>query len=187
MASQRVTVAKIGGASAEVVLARFREWSAARLPPDDPDYWIDAELFPADVRSQADAFAEALRANALAPPVVHFVEYSDMWSMGDVFEKWLSPPTGPKPLYVEGSRNTLYSYGLPDDGKLAKYLAKARKQQFDEDDTYIRRLREAIYAWHTLVDRAAIVVIRHVVGGLVEDEELTASLQTVPPWLQGLA
>jgi hypothetical protein len=182
LASQRVTVAKIGGAGAEVVLARFREWSATRLP-DDPDCWIASEFFPADVRSQADAFAEVLRANALTPPVVHFVEYADLWSMGDVFDRWLSPPKGPKPFFVAANAYNLHAYELPDGRKLTKYLANAGRQQFDECNTYIRRLREAIHAWHKLVDCAVIVVLRHVIGGLVEDDEITASLQTVPPWL----
>lgn len=181
MASQRVTVAKIGGAGAEVVLARFREWSAARTS-DDPDY-RETEQWPADVRAPADGFAEALRANALTPPVVHFVEYADLWSMGDIFEKWLSPPKGPKPYYIEGNKNALYGYELPDHGKLAKFLATAGKQQAPEYDTYIRRLREAVEAWDKLVDRAVIVVLSHAIGSLVTDDELAESLQSVPPWL----
>jgi hypothetical protein len=37
-----------------------------------------------------------------------------------------------------------------------------------------------------LVERAALVVLREVVGGLVTDEELSDSLSLVPDWLSGI-
>jgi hypothetical protein len=44
-------------------------------------------------------------------------------------------------------------------------------------------LQEAIRAGQELVDRAALVVLREVVGGLVTDEKLRDSLALVPDWL----
>jgi len=41
-------------------------------------------------------------------------------------------------------------------------------------------LREAILAWEPLLDDAALVIVRSVVGGLVMDEEIADSLNRAP-------
>lgn len=182
MASQRVTIAKIGGKAGDIVLERLREWAGARQI-DDPTEWRD-DQWPASVRSQAAAFAERLRANALFPPVVHFVEWSDLWSMFDVYTRWLTPPNCPPPLEIDADRFEIFAYELPDGGRLERHLKKARRQQFPECDQYVTRLKEAVGAWGELVERSALIVVREVVGGLVTDEELVASLSVVPDWLR---
>ncbi|MDR3637140.1 MAG: hypothetical protein P4L84_25275 [Isosphaeraceae bacterium] len=85
MAAQRVTIAKVGGVAANFIMGRLQGWAAARLTRD-PHEW-DAEQWPKHVRREVDAFADGLRAHALVPPVVHFVEWSDLWSMGDVLDR----------------------------------------------------------------------------------------------------
>ncbi len=181
MPTQRVTIAKIGGIAADVVVRRLREWSAARNTTD-PNAW-SWEQWTRPVRQAADQFVDRLRAHALAPPVVHFIEWVDMWSAGYLFPHWLTPPDGPRPSVVYTDRLELFAYELPDEGRLAQHLAGAGPQQFPESDWFVARLREAICSWEELVERSVLVVLRQVSGGCVADEELLASLVHVPEWL----
>lgn len=98
MATQRITIAKVAGTAGDAVARRLGEWSTARLTTD-PDEWSN-EQWPEQVRRAADQFADRLRANALAPPVVYFVEWADMWSMGYLFTDWLRPPDAPPPIMI---------------------------------------------------------------------------------------
>ena len=68
---------------------------------------------------------------------------------------------------IHADRFEIYGYPLPDDGRLVRHLATAGPQQFDEYDWFVGRLREAVEAWRGLAGRAAIVVLREVIGGLV--------------------
>jgi hypothetical protein len=181
MATQRVTIAKIGGVAAEVALRQMREWADARQSTE-PHEW-SSDQWPSNIRVQVDAFADRLRANSLSPPMLYFVEWSDLWSMGDLFHKWLSPPGGPSPLFICADRFEVYGYALPDDGRLGRHLTTTGPQQFDEYDQFVGRLREAVEAWQELAEPVALIVIREVVGGLITDEELKASLSVVPKWL----
>ena len=178
MASQRVTIAKIGGIAADFALMRLRAWAEARNT-DDPDEW-GVDQWPADIRLQVDDFAERLRANAVRPPVVYFVEWSDPWSMGDIYTRWLTPPGSRGPLQIYGNRFQVFAYALPDRGRLDRYLARAGGQWADEYDLYVVRLREAVKSWKSLVDGGVIIVLREVLGGLVTDEELAESLADLP-------
>lgn len=181
MALQRITVAKIAGISADVVLQRLQEWSAARQV-DHPSEW-SSEQWPQHVRKQADDFADRLRAHALTPPVVYYVEWSDLGSMGDLFGRWLTPSDNLNPLAIYASQYEIFWYALPDGGSLSRRLASPGSQQWQESDWFVGRLREAVGAWQELTERAVVVVLRRVVGGLVLDEEITASLKCVPDWL----
>jgi hypothetical protein len=105
-----------------------------------------------------------------------------MWSMGDQFSRWLTPPNCARPIGVYANRFEICAYALPDGGRLADYLAAAGPQQFAETDWFVARLQEAIKAWDKLVAAATLVVLRNVVGGSARDEEVTASLQDRPPW-----
>jgi hypothetical protein len=126
---------------------------------------------------------EQLRAHAFKPPVVHFIEWVDMWSMGELFSLWLTPPDGPLPWIVCANQFDVYAYGLPDGGRLVQHLAGAGPQQFQESDWFVWRLHEAVEAWEGLVDRAAIVVLRHTFGASVHDDEVVAALSERPAWL----
>jgi hypothetical protein len=130
----------------------------------------------------ADDFAVQLRAHAFDLAVLHYVEWLDRWSMHDHFVRWLTPPCGPMPLAIAANQHEVFAYALPDEGRLAAYLASAGPQQFDETDWFLTRLREAVTAGEKLVPRALIVVLRHSLGASVLDEEVTASLRTVPVW-----
>jgi hypothetical protein len=76
LATQRITIAKIGGVAADVVIQRLQEWSRARRSCN-PNEWSD-DQWPAEVRDQVDVFVDRLRSHALVPPVVHFVEWADL-------------------------------------------------------------------------------------------------------------
>ena len=49
-----------------------------------------------------------------------------MWSMGDLFPRWLTPPACPRPIAVYANRFEIFAYGLPDEGRLADYLLVRR-------------------------------------------------------------
>src|SRR5262245_37484446 len=149
VASQRITIAKLGGVSGDIALERLSAWSAARNVTE-PNVW-SSEQWPDHIRQEADDFAERLRANVCDFPVCYFVEWADMWSMGDLFTRWLTPPNCPRPIEVHANRYDLFAYRLPDGGRLADYLAAAGPQQFTETDWFIARLLEAVSAWDKLV------------------------------------
>lgn len=181
MASQRITVAKLAGLTGDIALQRLSRWSSARKT-NDPNCW-SPEQWPDHMRREANDFADRLRAHGFALPVCHFVEWSDLWSMGDLFPRWLTPPNCPAPIAVHTSRFEIFAYGLPDEGRLVSYLAAAGPQQFPEAEWYVTRLHEAALAWEKLVPRATLVVLRYVVNGLALDEEVALSLSSTAPWL----
>lgn len=181
VASQRITIAKLAGVSGDIAFERLFAWSAARKV-DNPSLW-SPEQWPDDVRQQADDFAERLRLHGLALPVCYFVEWADMWSTGDLFPRWLTPPDSLRPTCVHANRFEVFAYVLPDGGRLADSLASASPQQFAETDRFVVRLQEAVSAWEKLAPHATLVVLRHVVGSSALDEEVEASLQTRPAWL----
>ena len=148
MASQRITIAKVGGDAAAVVLRRLQGWADARRT-HDPDEW-SGEQWPSDVRVRVDAFAERLRSHATEPPVIYYAEWADLWSMGDVFVRWLMPPGGVRPLCVHADRFEVYAYGLPDGGRLLCHLAGDGPHQFEEYALFAGRLKEAVEAWQLL-------------------------------------
>lgn len=126
---------------------------------------------------------KGLRTPGQAENLASRLPYSDLWSMGDLFCRWLTPPGGPGPIAIHADRFQVYGYVLPDDGRLGRHLTTAGPQQFAEYDQFVGRLREAVAAWQGIAERAALVVLREVVGGLVTDEELRLSLSAVPDWL----
>ena len=174
-------IAKVGGVAADAILARSRQWLAARSTTDPSEY--GPEQWPPQVRLQADTFAEQLRTHGFAPPVLYFIEWSDLWSMFDIFDRSLSPINGADPLWVCGDRFEIRGYALPDGGHLLRHLAGANHQEVSEYQQLGLRLREAIAAYEGQVNQAVLVLLREVVGGLVTDDELDESLATVPDWL----
>ncbi len=180
MASQRITIAKVGGIASDILGQRLRRWAAAR-EAIEADEWVSAQ-WPPSVRVEVDSFADQLRVRGCSLPVVHFVEWSDLWSMGDLFSRWLTPPGGSPLLIAYGDRFEVYGYALPDGGRLQRALAVG-PQQFPESDQFVARLREAAGAWDKLLEQAILIVLREVVGGLVTDEEVLASMSVVPDWI----
>jgi hypothetical protein len=181
MASQRITIAKLAGVSGEFAYQRLLAWNSLR-DTVNPNLW-SPEQWPNNIRQEADDFAERLRGHGHILPVCHFVEWADMWSMGDLIPRWLTPPNCTRPIGVHANRHEIFAYRLPDVGRLAAYLVAACPQQWPETDWFITRLREAVSAWDTLAPSATLIVLRHAVSSSVLDEEVAASLTCRPDWL----
>src|SRR5262249_38324831 len=105
-----------------------------------------------------------------------------MWSMGDLFHEWLTPPDGPLPYVIGGNHFEVFGYALPDEGRLSRHLVGSAKQHQFESSCFVSRLHEAVEAWESLVTNAVVVVLRECRGVLVTDKEVMASLATVPDW-----
>src|SRR5262245_31595028 len=67
LATQRLTVATLGGDPAAAVEALWRSWQSSPSPDPAP----------------VDRFCQQLRANGAVLPVVYFCEWVDRWLMGD--------------------------------------------------------------------------------------------------------
>lgn len=179
MASQRLTIAKVGGEAAKATLRIFGEWSRARLV-DDQNEW-SPEQWPEDTRRCADAWATELRHSGHKPPVLFYVEYVDLWSS--------CPPLrhiGPDSLIqVMADRYELFCLPLPMSGALMGRLQHVRDQgQWDEDHLFASLVLKAASAWNEIVDTAILVFLRQVIGAAVEDQEIQQSLTEVPGWLE---
>lgn len=183
MATQRISIVKVAGMAGDHLAGRLRGWMEQRTT-QTPTEW-STDQWPQFVRVQIDNFAALLRENSTAPPVVHFVEWIDLWSMGDLFQAWFSPRDGEQPLIVFGDQFEVYAYRLPDDGCLLDRLNCDHNSQFPEAQTFQTRLRDAVVAWESIIDRSLIVVLRKATGGLVTDEDVVQSLLELPDWLAG--
>jgi hypothetical protein len=180
MATQRISIVKIGGVAGDAAAELLRKWAELRTSPSRTEW--DAEQWPESVRQQIDSLSQSLRDNSLSPPIVHFVEWIDTWSMFDLFHSRFLPRESPTPLIVYGNRFEIYGYCLPDGDQFLNRLTK-RTHQFSESKWFDTRLREAVDAWKELLDRSLIVVLREVTGGLVEDHDVVDSLAEMPTWL----
>lgn len=179
MASQRLTIAKIGGRAADETRRVFLDWNDARISNDPMVY--NREHFPSEVRNTADDWAEDLREHGHEPPVIFFLEYIDLWSF--------SPPV----LHLEnhglievvGNQYELYFLELPLTEAAAVELVHVRDHgQYNESRFFATVTLHAAEEWSALVDRAVLIFLRNVVAGSVEDKEITASLKIIPEWVR---
>jgi hypothetical protein len=183
MVAQRLILAKIAGKAGTAVVELFRRWMSARTT-DDRAVWTP-EQWPAANRELIDRFGLALQTNGDLLPVVYCARWIDLWSMAKDFHDWLAPPEL-SPLAVVGDRFELWCYPLPDEGRLAARLAEAAVPQFQEEGWFRSRVREALDAWGSLLDAAAIVLLREVIGGLANDRTVAESVTRLPGWLADL-
>jgi hypothetical protein len=187
MASLRITIAKIGGAAGGAVMSRFHYWAGLRLI-DVPSEW-GPNQWPAPARKEMDAFASALRSNGHKPPVVDFSGHVDSWSMGDLFRRYLPSSDRHELIELHSNRWQLCCYPLPDNGTLSQSLRhssrlkRIRERHAQEDRWFATHLLEATLAWEGVADHGAIVLLRQIFGGLVEDSEIEKSLAKVPGWI----
>lgn len=100
---QRVSIFKIAGESARLVLDAFRRWDAARGVGDDEQDETCAEHWPAKCRTEMDLLALQFDEHAPEPPIVFFCKYADMWSMADIFINAF--PAKPNALHVAMSES----------------------------------------------------------------------------------
>jgi hypothetical protein len=120
-----------------------------------------------------DHFCMAIRANASAVPVLYFAEWVDRWLMGG---------TIPGPGAIQGKR--FQATSLSPGHALA--WAGQCGRQFAEHVWMASRLREAATCWETVAEQREIIVIREVSGASISDDEVRASLCSLPAWLSPL-
>jgi hypothetical protein len=162
VATQRLTIANVGGEAAREIVERFAHWSERRNNGDsDP------------LGKAIDQFAGALRANAGSPPVLYFCEWFDHWSMGDML---------PGVEFSDGNRFQVACLESPQ----VKLVAANLQTQFPEQRWLGTRLREALEACNKLAATSVLVILREPLGRSITDEEIVASLQPVPDWLLSL-
>src|SRR5207302_10893275 len=106
------------------------DWAGRRQAEQDNEW--SSRQWPAEVRREADRLADLLRSHAGVPPVVHFVEWADLWSMGDLIAQCLSAGNGAGAVRVYGERYEMSAHLLPDKGVLARHLANAGPRQHPE-------------------------------------------------------
>jgi hypothetical protein len=177
MASQYLTIAKIGGRSAENTARLFDQWARARLV-NIPNEW-HSEQWPKDVRQQVDRWVDALREHAHRPPILFFVEYVDLWSF--------SPPQRYLSDYglvqIMTDRYEVYCLRLPFAAEAKKELERIRRDgQHDEDRWFGTITLSAAAAWDALVDVAVLIFLRRIVDSSVRDKEVEDSLKIAAPW-----
>jgi hypothetical protein len=167
MATQRISLAKVGGAAADEIARQFQQWEQTRLHDE----------FPATIQFALDEFAEVLRTHSSELPIVYFSEWIDTWSMGD-----LIPSLGDeRAVMIHGRRYEACCHRPPILLKSTTIAGEPTQ----ESEWLKCRLEEAKDAWHELVPNWVIIVMREPLGGLVEDDELVRSLQKIPDWLIG--
>lgn len=180
MATQYLTIAKLAGRAGEFALQLFDAWKNARLV-DNPNEW-DPQQWPADICEQADRFAEGLRTHGHEPPVVFFIEYVDMWSFCPS-QRFLGLNSQHGLRQMMGHRYELSAMRLP----LPPFSRQTLEQvlvdgQFDEDHLFADLTLRAADAWQGLVDAGALIFLRRVIRGSVDDEEIIESAMNLPEW-----
>jgi hypothetical protein len=190
MPTQYVTIAKIGGPSGAAIIQLFEQWQASRVVEDESNC-MDSTQWPRHTRDEMQQLADALRAHASQPPVIFWAEYVDMWSCGLLFTDIFSG-TVVRACNVMSDNEELLCYRLPDENSLRTALERqlrrkpAKERDPQELRWYLLALLEACRAWEKIVDTSAIVVVRRVVGALIEDRDIHTSLESVPGWLQAV-
>jgi hypothetical protein len=182
-------VAKIGGESGQAVASRFRGWAKLRVCEDPTEF--ESSQWPLEARREMDEFASSLRIHGHELPVVYFNEHVDLWLSAGTYEDWLMPGDGPQAIEVHADQHQLWCYTLPDGDLLAKSLQAAtrlkriRSRSAQEERWFTIQLLEAVLAWTPIIEVAAIVVVRQVFGGFVEDQEIKDSTKLIPSWIKG--
>ncbi|HEX2474821.1 MAG TPA: hypothetical protein VHK01_08750 [Lacipirellulaceae bacterium] len=178
MASQRLIIVKLGGRAAEFALDRFRYWRSQRTTQDRHEW--DSLQWAAEIRSDADAWFESLRQNALLPPVLFYAEYVDLWSycpparfIGELDDEMLC---------IVADRYEGFCTKLPLKPNVLRSLKKTRSQ-WPEDQMFSWLTLHGAQEWNGLVEGGSLVFLRQIIRGSVEDHEVVESLRIVPDWM----
>ncbi len=163
MASQRLTALTVAGEAGGVVSGLFLRWQASATEGDTTGA----------TRRAIDGFCERLRANGHTLPVVYFCEWIDRWLMGD------NVP-GPQAAHGDHFQAACMS---PAE---AVAWAEQCGTQFPEQLWLAARLHEAALAWQPLAGPSVVVLMRQVLGDSTLDEEIRASLGSLPGWLRAV-
>ena len=189
MATQHITLIKIGGKSGTAVIRAFRAWNDTHKTRDRSK--CHSEQWPPSARRQMDRLIAALREHRHEPPVLFFLEYVDLWSSFGLFEMVLSPEGGNKPVrVVSDGASPVYCYPLPDGGVLADSLRRRLRSRRitgrmpPEDRWFVTFLLEAVLAWESLADTSALVIVREPIDVSDSDTEVSNRLKGVAGWIR---
>jgi hypothetical protein len=183
MPSQIITIVKVAGEAGRFLSDRFSRWLGERNAPNPNEF--DPAQWPATTRIEIDRIVDHLRAHRHLPPVVYHSEHVDLWSGFDLF---ISLDMAERCPSVMGDRYEVYSPTIDDPQawgrKVDETFARLAGTHQQETCWSLWRLKECVFAWGKIVPNSTIFVVRQIVAGLVTDEELTASLEEVPDWLE---
>jgi hypothetical protein len=184
MPNQKVTIAKVAGESGKKLWLDFSRFiKNGRIDPEEHD---GIQIPTVAHQKQILRLIDALRQNNSQPPIIFYSEYIDFWSNGYNFDE-IFPKIQSNLCQFWFKSTAICGYLLPDEDQLLNKLKKCsssrNKSILQESKWYWTILRHAVQAWDPLVTNATLIVIREVLGGLVEDEEIEKSLTTIPEWL----
>jgi hypothetical protein len=187
--NQWITIAVIGGASATMVLQLVEQWDSQRKqfePCNSVGKW------PTHLRRDLRKFVRALEKHATDPPVLFYRRYVDQWSMGDQFDVLAGARNRQsRRIEIACDNLELIGYALPDRGNLLRRIDQRRSQRQTnvgaiETGWFLDAIRDAYTAWSVRRGTAVIIVLRDVVGGLVDDDQIESSMLMPADWLEKL-
>ncbi len=189
--NQIFTIAKIAGESGREILKRFQEWHENMQFDDgniikiDDANMIRPRYWPSHCCQQMNSFYEELCQNSFLPPVLFFCRYVDTWSAGWGQLMTASEKARNGFIEVASDRIELACYWLPDNNVLSTEIDGLLKEDWtpEEFPWFLTVLGEAVRSWELVINESAIVLVREVVGGIVSDREVEASVKTVAPWI----
>jgi len=187
MALQRVIMAKIAGSAGNRVVRTVGRWQSESQVSNGGR--PGRNVLAGGARVELDSFVEEVSAHRYELPVVFFVEYVDAWSMWDLVERYVDGAG--RVCKASSPTYEIACYSLPDGGKLASVLTRALSHRSvearapQEDRWFVGNALEAVYAWGTVAEQAALLCIREIRGPSWLDDQVRASLQTVPEWVPG--
>lgn len=175
MASQRVLLLTIAGELADTIWNDIRQWSDARVAVAS-DEW-SSDDWPDPIKHQVDHFVARLTTAGYLPPVLYRSEHVDCWSMGDVFETALvkGHPDYCRRLITE-SHEIIATW--------VRFTEQIIPDEDSRDETVwlYTHVNEAIAAWSTFAENRLVLLVRSVLGGLWEDDDVSNSLRGIPSW-----
>lgn len=175
MTSQKVTIIAIGGTFADAIWEKAKSFSAQRLT-DDPNEW-SSEQWPAETRAAIDTFADCLLTNAFIPPILYRSQHVDLWSAGDIFQSAIVANPSDAHCQLLSDRYEVYAVRVGVVQKIVRNVNDCDEYRWLE-----QRVGEAVSAWESLTEQRVIVLVREVLGGLWEDQEVSDSLEQIPHW-----
>lgn len=175
MASQRVLLLTIAGELADTIWNDIRRWSGARIAVAN-DEW-SSDDWPDAIKHEVDHLVTRLTVAAYLPPVLYRSEHVDCWSMGDVFETAL----------VKGHTDycrRLLTASHEIVATWVRFSEQINPHQKAPDETVwlYTHINEAIAAWGTFAEKRLVLLVRTVLGGLCEDDDVSNSLLSIPSW-----
>lgn len=175
MASQRIQLFTVAGTLANAIWQDVCRWSDARAAAE-ADEWSSND-WPNATKQEVDQFVARLITVGYLPPVLYRSEHIDCWSMGDVFETAL----------VKGHPDCCRRVLTGAHEIIATWVRFSERINPDRDapDETVwlyTHINEAIAAWSTFAENRLVLLVRTVLGGLWEDDDVINSLHGIPSW-----